>query len=364
MKGQKLVSTLGAIGILLASGAAAAESIESKMGLGQARAAEQKPVEAKKLQDFEAALPARLALVSSVIDQFRAEFARDGLDGMKRLSAFAAQVHATPSSVLQVTRFARNVAEFLDRTEKARADPVNAKALGDQGDLVFFAVGPCRIADSRYSSLGILHTGTIRNYQNFSQAGQGGDGVCNVSSGYASGYPGSIAMNIAATSVSGNGNLNVRPVGSTTVTSSLNFTTGQDISNATVIKMTGSGGFFSKDFEILPTVTGASGTVHVIIDLLGFYAPSTPTPLECVDTATTGGTTGASPGIETSATAPACAAGYTRVAMNCMAGNDATVTDVNVAGGSCSYAPRIAAATGFTVGARCCRVPGNAAGRF
>jgi hypothetical protein len=229
-------------------------------------------------------------------------------------------------------------------------------------NLVFFAVGPCRIADSRFSSAGILTTGVVRNYRNFSAAGQGGDGFCNIgtSPGLVSGTPGSIAMNIAATSISGTGNLNVRPVGSTTVSSSLNFQPGQDISNATVIKMTG---VAPNDFQILPSVNGP-GTIHVIVDLLGFYVASEPTALECVDTLTTAATTGTSPGTETQASAPACAAGFTRVSMNCNENVDAILTDMSSAGGFCSYAPRTTTATSFNVGARCCRVPGNTTGRF
>ena len=365
MKSLKWVSIVGAMGIFLAAGGATAVSIDGKMDK-EALAAEAKAaqiaMEAKKLQDFEAALPARMALAQSVIDQFRAEFLRDGLDGAKRLSQFAALVHSTPSDVLMSARVARNAAEFADRAEKALA--AGPKALGGGTDLIFYPVGPCRIADSRFSTAGILSNGVVRNYKNFSAPGQGGDGVCNVSAtpGLLSGSSGNIAMNIAATSISGTGNLNVRPLGATTTTSSLNFQPGEDISNATVIKMTGGGS--PTDFTILPTVNGSPGTVHVVIDLLGFYIPNAPTALDCVDTATNPGTTGTSPGTETQVSAPACAAGYTRVAMSCVENVDAILTDMSVAGGFCSYAPRTTIATSFTVGARCCRVPGNAAGRF
>jgi len=115
MKSVKLVSMLGAIGTFLAAGVATAATTESLMQQREGVAAEQN---AKKLQDFQAALPARMALVNSVIDQFRAEFARDSVNGAKRLNQFAQQVHSTPSSVLQVTRFSRNVAEFADQLEE------------------------------------------------------------------------------------------------------------------------------------------------------------------------------------------------------------------------------------------------------
>jgi len=285
---------------------------------------------------------------------------------MKRLSEFAAQVHSTPSRVLNEARFARNVADFAGQTERIHAKPtaIRADVLGDGENLVFFPVGPCRIADSRFSTAGALTNGVIRTYRNFSATGQGGTAGCNQgTNGITAGTPGNIALNIAGTSITGTGNLNVRPAGGTGVTSSLSFTPGQDISNATVIKMAGLGSGVA-DFEILPTVNGSPGTIHVVIDLLGFYVPNEPAPLDCLNTTLTNSTTGTSPGTETTAFAPACAAGYTRVSLTCEEDNDAILTDYNVASGYCSYAPRVAVATTFSVGARCCRVPGNATGRF
>ena len=43
---------------------------------------------------------------------------------------------------------------------------------------------------------------------------------------------------------------------------------------------------------------------------------------------------------------------------------DAILTDTSAQSGVCSYAPRTTTATSFSVGARCCRVPGNSGIRF
>ena len=361
MKSVKLVSMLGAIGTFLAAGVATAATTESLMQQREGVAAEQN---AKKLQDFQAALPARIALVNSVIDQFRAEFARDSVNGAKRLNQFAQQVHSTPSSVLQVTRFSRNVAEFADRTKRALADPNHAKALGGNFDLVFFPMGPCRIADSRIATAGILSNGVARGYKNFSDVGQGGDAGCNVGTpGILSGSDGSIAMNIAATTVSGTGNLNARPVGASNTVSSLNFNPSQDISNATTIKMTGGGAAF--DFEILPTVNGIPGTVDVVIDLLGFYVPNEPTALEC--TTTGPATTNSSITGLVTLGAPACAAGYTRTGTFCgsVQSTGADLQSIGVSGSfNCEWNQTVATPHNYQARSQCCRVPGNASGRI
>ena len=363
MKSLNLVATLGVIGICLAASTVSAVTMMER----QAVAAEQKRVEAEKdaaaTARFEAALPERMAVVNAVVNRYARELLGSGLNGVERLNHFAMFVHTVPSTVLTRAGSARSAAEFSTQVTKVMADPVATKALGDVYSLIFLPIGPCRFADSRLSSGGALPTGVSRQYANFSAAGQGGAAGCNVGGtiGVNSGTPGAIAMNIAVTGATAQGYVIARPVGSTNLTSAINFVAGQDLSNATVIPMTGTGG---NDFEIRPVLNAGGATVDVVLDLLGFYVTSKPTPLECVDTALTTGTTGTNPSIETSATAPACATGYTRVSMSCFENDDAVLTDIAVSSGSCAYIPRVATATSFNVGARCCRVPGNGVGVF
>ena len=358
MKSLRTAALVAAIGVcVLAGGVSAQTKAERRAAREDAQKAAQAADEAKQRAGFDAALPARMELVNAVLNQYAAEFAKDGMDGVTRMSHFAMTVHKTPSEVLKSARSGKSVSEFVGLQVKGllRFDGQKT-ALGDTTNLVFFGVGPCRFADSRFSSGGAL-TNSIRTYLNFAAAGQGGTAPCNQSiPGLTSGSPGAIAMNIAIAVPSADGNLIARPVGSTNVTAAVNFTAGQIISNATVIPMTGNGG---PDFELLPGINSPTGTTHVILDLLGFYVPSQPVALQCVDTATVTGTTGTNPAVETTISAPACAATHTRVGISCTENDDAVLVDFSVASGSCAYIPRAAIATGINISARCCRVPGS-----
>ena len=365
MRNRKLAVILGVVAICLAAGAVNAET-ESKA----ARVAEQKRLEAEreaaKQAAFEKALPARLSLVDSVIKQYSREMLADAVHGADRLANFSVQVHQTSSQVLNAARSAGSVADFVALTERLSAEPAfNTKAaLGDQVNLVFVPMGPCRIADSRLSTLGVLQHNVIRTYRNFSATGQGGTAGCNQTTGpgIIAGTSGAIALNVTVTGASFPGFVAVRPTGSTNTTSTINFTAGETLANGAVTKMTGGGA--STDFEILPQM-GAGQTVHVILDLLGFYVASEPAALDCVDTASTNSTTGTDPFFETTVTAPACSAGYTRVSLHCEEDNDAILTDFNIASGYCSFIPRVSGtSTAIHAAARCCRVPGNSSGRF
>lgn len=375
MKTLKLIATLGAIGICLAAGAVTAQT---KMELREANAAEQKraevEMEAMKRAEFEAALPGRIALVNSVINQYAPELMADGVDGATRLSHFAMTVHSTPSEVLKVARSARNVSEFVGRSDRVvselvgkqgqqLASTVRKGALGDIFNLVFIPIGPCRFADSRFSTLGALPNGVIRTYRNFSVGGQGGAAGCNIGTpGVNSGTPGAIAMNIAVSAPTATGNLVVRPVGSTNATASMNLIPNQDLSNATVIKMTGAGSG-TADFEILPNINSA-GTTQVILDLLGFYVTNEPAALDCVTTAFATATS-TTLGFK-SLTAPACGAGFTSTAIFCsLSGTSgADMQSSGFAGTDCEWEQTSTASITRQAASRCCRVPGNSTGRF
>ena len=320
---------------------------------------------AAKQAAFDAALPARMALVQSVISQYSPQILSDAQHGAGRLSTFAIQVHSTPSSVLESARVARTVAEFMATAERVSAvTPKNA--LGDAENLVFLAMGPCRIADSRIATLGALVNNVDRGYRNFNNTGQGGTGNCNNSGspGVFNGSPGAIALNLTITGATHQGFVTVRPPASTNLTSAINFLANQDIANAIVVKMAGTG-FGSDDFEARPTLNGpGTAAVHVIFDLLGFYVASEPAALDCIDTATVNDTTGTSPSLETQLSVPACSAGRTRVGISCFEDDDAVLSDFSVELGFCSFIPRAATATPVHASARCCRVPGNTSSRF
>ena len=361
MKSLRTAALVAAIGVcVLAGGVSAQTKAERRAAREDAQKAAQAADEAKQRAGFDAALPARMELVNAVLNQYAAEFAKDGMDGVTRMSHFAMTVHKTPSEVLKSARAGKSVSEFVGLQVKGllRVDGQKT-ALGDTTNLVFFGVGPCRFADSRFSSGGAL-TNSIRTYLNFAAAGQGGTAPCNQSiPGLNSGSPGAIAMNIAIAVPSAAGNLIARPVGSSNVTAAVNFTAGQIISNATVIPMTGTGG---ADFELRPNINGpaGSGSVHIVLDLLGFYVPSQPVALQCVPvTATLASATGTS-----AFQSASCGAGFTATGGSCDTFPSTTsyVSETTLSNTtfSCLAGRPTSGSIGIdSVTVQCCRVPGS-----
>lgn len=365
---MKSLRSAGLIAAIAACFLSTVASAQSKFELRGARAESQKAVQvmqdAQKRADFEAALPARMDLVDSIVNQYSAEFLKDGWDGVARMSHFAMTVHATPSEVLKSARAAKSISEFIGMQGLglSRLD-IQKAALGDTANLVFLAIGPCRIADSRFSSGGALTGNVIRTYRNFASAGQGGASGCNTTTGISSGSPGAIAMNIAVVVPSHDGNLVARPAGNTNTTASANFVAGQIISNATVIKMTGTAG--AADFELLPVLNGSPSSTHIVLDLLGFYVPSEPAALDCVDAT---GSTPVTTGLSASASAT-CGAGFSLTGGSCDTYPSSTsyITETNMSGStfSCLAGRPSSGLIGVDlVTARCCRTAGTNVGRF
>ena len=359
MKSSKLVALIGAIGVCLAAGAVNAETKTARI---EAKRMEAERAAAKQAA-FDAALPARMALVQSVISQYAPQILSDAQYGAGRLSQFAMQVHQTPSSVLESARTRPNCGRLRGdgrtcggyHAQSGAGRPGQSRLPGDR-TLPYRGLPVCDggcLGEQRGAGLPQFQRYWTRRNRPLQPVG---------SPGIATGTPGAIALNLTVTGATHQGFVAVRPVGSTALSSAINFLANQDIANALVVKMTGGG---INDFEAVPGLNGpGTAAVHVIFDLLGFYVASEPAALECVDTASTAGTTGTNPAGETGASAPACAAGFTAVSMNCLESPDALLVDSSVEFNFCAYVPRAATASAFSVGQRCCRVPGNNAGRF
>jgi len=97
-------------------------------------------------------------------------------------------------------------------------------------------------------------------------------------------------------------------------------------------------------------------TSHYVADIVGYFATPQATAVECMNTVAgsvvlTTGTTGF-------ANAPACPAGHTMTATNCVS----TSFDVflsSVGGGTCAGRNTNAASQTLSATATCCRVPGR-----
>ena len=129
-------------------------------------------------------------------------------------------------------------------------------------NLLFTAVTPCRIVDTRLAG-GPLSPGEIRSYYvRDSVAFQGGNPAgCQAPEGELHG----VAVNVTAVPVEGTGNLRIFPFGSTPPNASLvNYKTGlQNIANSATIKTCYNCG---RDISIQSNF----GTAHVVIDVFGY----------------------------------------------------------------------------------------------
>jgi hypothetical protein len=143
---------------------------------------------------------------------------------------------------------------------------INPLGLGDlDRDFVYTPVTPCRIVDTRPSQGGpgaIPADGAYSFVVHGNVSGQGGD-----LNGCASprNEPRAVHLNIAAVPVSGNGNLQPYPYGSSPGTTALvNYKLGTNISNAGTIQTCYLCG---PDVTIRSNVSSA----HIVVDVLGYY---------------------------------------------------------------------------------------------
>ncbi len=139
-----------------------------------------------------------------------------------------------------------------------RADSLRPDAL-PSGALPFFAVNPCRLADTR---AGFGFTGP------FGPPSLGGGSGRDVPVTGTCGIPASaqaVSFNVTVTNTSGPGFILAYPTGGAVPTvSTLNYVAGQTLANAAIVPLSGSG---SASF-----VAGVSGT-DLVLDVNGCYAP-------------------------------------------------------------------------------------------
>jgi len=258
------------------------------------------------------------------------------------------------------------------------------KALGaPTRDQVFVPIQPCRIVDTRNVG-GAIGAGTARSFVFYVPNGaahwsdQGGvagtassscPGTVITSGG---GTLGNVAPTAAVATVTvvnptAPGNYIVWGAGTAPpTTSALNWDrAGEVVANTTTIPR-GSNPPGGTDFSI--QYNGPSGSADVVVDVVGYFVPSSATELDCVPQESTGGGAGDVPnGAARQIDAPFCPTGYSRTAVNCVYHNTniAGLYLQEVAGGSFSRCMWING-TGGTLnsgdmGAQstCCRVPGQ-----
>ena len=138
-------------------------------------------------------------------------------------------------------------------------------------------------------------------------------------------------------------------------TVALNYTGGQGLSTMYIVPQLTFGNII---YFAMPTGLSA----NIIFDVVGYFARSQATALDCFTTSET--TVAAAAGAIWNFNAPACTAGYTRVSYGCRVDffNSANFTNIGEtlnSGGDCQ-ATNIAAGTrNMAASSRCCRVPGR-----
>jgi hypothetical protein len=136
--------------------------------------------------------------------------------------------------------------------------------------LLYTPIAPCRIADTRKRSPGMINTNTERNFHAHGSGTTIGDQGGNAAGCSAPfGEPLAAHINMIAVNPTGKGNLQAFPVGAGTGAGlSVNYNTiDTNLANAGTVKtVTGSG----------PDITVASNfsSAHTVIDVLGYYYPA------------------------------------------------------------------------------------------
>ena len=241
---------------------------------------------------------------------------------------------------------------------------MSARALGDQNNLVYKTLTPCRIMDSRNATAGsgvqgplqgatLYHVpGVLPAAATFQQYG-GANSDCGLST-----PPGSnikavaIVITILAPNFDaflGASDINSLPTVLSNV--ALNYTRGQGLSTLYVVPQDVANTIY---FAMPPQLVA-----HLIFDVVGYFTLSDATALECTTTTPTTLTFTLSDG---SLNSGACPAGYTKVSVACRtsAFNTANYRTIGISsGGADCEATDTGGGTTLNATATCCRVPGK-----
>lgn len=135
-----------------------------------------------------------------------------------------------------------------------------AIAQAQSGPFQYFALTPCRVADTRNPNgvnggPVVVGNGGARNFRI--------QGNCGVPTGAAA-----VTLNVTIAGPSGSGFLTLWPSGGAQpLVSTINFTTADAaLANGAIVPL-------STNTDDLSIFYGGSGTVHVILDVTGYFAP-------------------------------------------------------------------------------------------
>lgn len=188
-----------------------------------------------------------------------------------------------------------------------------SKDLGDTDrDLLLVPVSPCRIADTQRRG-GILTAGTVRHFDvaltgSYTHQGGSSDDCNGVGS---AGAFGAALITVTAVTPSANGHLAVYPLGNTPpVADAVPFSAGVSTSMTLHVKLDQSSAL--EELSI-----AASASTHVTLDIVGYFRPTRPSPMDLSCQTTVDATVAVSAGGTANLNAPACTAPRVGVSTNC-----------------------------------------------
>ena len=229
-------------------------------------------------------------------------------------------------------------------------------ALGDlDTDLVFTAVEPCRIVDTRSTPAGAIAANTNRafyvwGFPDFTSQG----GSTTDCGGLSAQSPQAVVVNLTVVGPASAGYATMFPAtGTLPLAASLLYKAGDVLSNGVTLKL---GTFVDDDFRIY-SVSAA----HYVVDIVGYYDAPYATPLDCVAVALPD--TSVAAGATFNLSIPACPVGFTITGAGCRAPvNQASWAINGLYSGSnafCAGQNTTAGAISVSGTSQCCRVPGR-----
>ena len=311
--------------------------------------------------------------------QFRAVLERTSLSTLQAIDAMEATSGGPNRTLVQLyqTAYSMAVSDVGARLAKQIQSAKAAKLGSTTTDLVFVALTPCRVVDTRNTGLGISF-GTQRNFYYYSDGtpaswlSQGGDPgaaptACpNTVLTSAGGTLGNVApaaamANIAAVNTTAPGNFIAWGGSVSTIpnTSVLNWDhAGEIIANTTIIPWGGRTGG-NLDFTI--RYNGPSGFSDVVVDVMGYFIENAATALDCTTTSTPG-TIAVGTGSDTTIAYPACPTGYSRTGGYCNGGSGSGTSGIYLVesgAAACVFRNLGGASAPGSAISQCCRVPGR-----
>lgn len=289
-------------------------------------------------------------------------------DPMNLRNAMARETFEGAVAELTGTGHRLSDADVVDRYAMAPADlsgqeaaAIGTQALGSTtGDLVFTAVTPCRIVDTRVAG-GRINADSSRSFLGVAvNAGanftfQGGSATnCNVAAVGAS----AIVLNVTAVLPSAAGFATVYKSGETRpLAASVNYTPGAIVNNSVVVGVPNPLGI--NDFVIYTFAQS-----DYVVDIVGYFSPPQATDLQCTETPIS--TFNISAGAATFINNPVCPDGYSEVMPYCYTNASGVYSrgsgvNSNTSGLAtfCAWQNTTAATQQVFGGSICCRVPGR-----